>query len=109
MPSSDFWDGDPSLVKAYRIAYETKIERQNDLLHLQGKYIYDALVCVAPIFRSFAKTGTKAHDYPEEPYPITRRRVREEQEKKDRLAYENNLARMKKMMLGVNKGLEEKR
>ena len=40
----------------------------NEKSWLQGMYIYDALLCASPIYRTFAKPGTKPVPYPEKPY-----------------------------------------
>lgn len=66
MTYDDFWNGDCAMAKAYRKAHDMKLEEMNFSLWLQGKYFYDALCCVAPIFRAFskAKKPVNYHEYP---------------------------------------------
>lgn len=70
MSPDEFWNGDCSLVIAYRKAYELKQEADNTRLWLQGAYIYDAISRLVPIMQPFAKKGTKAVPYLEKPYPL---------------------------------------
>ena len=84
MTPEQFWDGDPTLAKYYRQADELKTERKNQELWLQGMYIYEALCDVAPILHSMAKKGTKPRPYPEQPYSITEKQRKRENEEKER-------------------------
>lgn len=71
MTWDEFWNDDCQKAKYYREAYRIKRKMRNTELWLQGMYIYDALVDVAPIFRtSFDKTAKKAEPYPDKPYPL---------------------------------------
>jgi hypothetical protein len=88
MSYDEFWDGDVALVRAYRKADELRRRRQNETLWLQGRYIYDALCGVSPIFHAFAKKGTKPMPYMDEPYPITEAQIREHKEREARKAEE---------------------
>lgn len=71
MTAEGFWEQDPSLCVAYRKAYEQRVEREREMMNysawLQGRYIYDALCAVHPIYHTFAKRGTKAAPYHEKP------------------------------------------
>ena len=69
MTYDQFWNGDSTMVKAYRKAHDMKLEEMNFSLWLQGKYIYDALCCVSPIFRAFSK-AKKPIDYHDQPYTL---------------------------------------
>ena len=80
MTYEQFWDGDPELAKYYRKADEIRRDRMNQEMWWQGMYIYEAICCVSPILQAFAKKGTKAKPYPEEPYPITRKQQRKEKD-----------------------------
>lgn len=85
MSYDEFWNGDVSMVKAYRKANELRDKRRNQELWLQGKYIYDALCDVSPLFRFSMKNGTiKPEPYVKEPYPITAAEVRELEEREQR-------------------------
>lgn len=69
MTWEQYWNGDPSMVRAYRTAERLRIERFNREAHLQGMYIYDALCRVSPAFNALAKDHTPM-DYPERPYAV---------------------------------------
>ena len=87
MSYDDFWNGDVSMVKAYRKAYELQEKRRNQELWLQGMYFYEALCDASPLFRFSMKKGIiKPEPYLKEPYPITAAevRAREEREAKQR-------------------------
>ena len=85
MPYNDFWNGDVSMVKAYRKAYELQEKRRNQELWLQGMYVYEALCDASPLFRfSMKKGAVKPEPYAKEPYPITEAEVREREEREAR-------------------------
>ena len=85
MSYSEFWDGDPSMVKAYRKANELRDKRNNYEFWLQGMYFYEALCDASPLFRTtFSKGTIKAEPYAKEPYPITQAEVREREEREAR-------------------------
>ena len=75
MSYSEYWDGDPWAVKAYRMAYEYRREMENESFYLQGMYT----VCAV----ANAIHGKKAK-YPDKPFildtAIGRERKRQEQE-----------------------------
>ena len=82
MSYDDFWNGDVSMVKAYRKAYELKEKRRNQELWLQGMYFYEALCDASPLFRFSMKKGMiRPEPYLKEPYPITAAEVREREER----------------------------
>lgn len=101
MSADEYWNGDSTLVKAYRKANELRIKKENHAAWLQGMYIYNALCCVAPILNAFAKNGTKPHPYPEQPYELVQRK---QPEKKD----PPGMAYMDAFMTQFNKRFEEK-
>ena len=87
MSYDEFWNGDVSMVKAYRKSYELQEKRRNQELWLQGMYFYEALCDASPLFRFSMKKGViKPEPYLKEPYPITTAevRAREEREAKQR-------------------------
>lgn len=66
----------------YRRAHEIERNRKNQELWLQGRYIYEALCNVSPLFRFTMKGGTiKADPYRVEPIPITEEEQRAQQER----------------------------
>lgn len=101
MSSDEYWNGDPTLVKAYREAYKMRQEQENHAAWLQGLYIYNALCCVAPVMHAFAKAGTKVEPYPGEPYELT---VKDSAKKKKNKAVDY----MDAFMVQFNKRFEEK-
>lgn len=73
MTYDQFWNDDPEIARFYRKADELKRDRRNQEMWWQGMYIYEAICCVSPILQAFAKKGTKAKPYPEQPHPITKK------------------------------------
>ena len=95
MSADEFWRGDPSLARAYRKAHEMSLRRRNWEMWMQGAYIYDALLCVAPVFRTnFSKSKPEPGKYPEKPWPITERDAREQEQQEQRARMERMLAVM---------------
>ena len=66
MSSAEYWEGDPSLTRYFRKAYEIKQEEINNNAWLQGLYIYDA-VSVA-LHNALRGKNTKAREYAKQPY-----------------------------------------
>lgn len=106
MTPEQYWDGDPSLPKYYRKAYELQRKRRNEDLWLQGMYIYEALCDVSPLLQAFAKKGTKAHPYVDRPYSITRDDRKEEQKLKEQRDREKAKQYMLGKMARINKMFE---
>ena len=103
MTPEQYWDGDPSLTRFYRKAYELQRKRRNEDLWLQGMYIYEALCDVSPLLQAFAKKGTKAHPYVDRPYSITRDDREEEKKRKEQLDREKAKQYMLGKMAKINK------
>lgn len=79
MTYDEFWRGDPTLVRDYRKAADMKRHEKNYELWMQGRYIFEALRC-APLMVGFPDKGYKVPSgagYPEQPYPLTEKEVRE--------------------------------
>ena len=79
MTYDEFWNGAPSLVRAYRKAHDMKRHEKNYELWMQGKYIFDALRCT-PLLVGFPEKGYKVPsdaDYPKQPYPLTEKEAQE--------------------------------
>ena len=88
MTPEQYWHGDVYNIRAYREAYHLQRQRQNEMLWLQGAYVYDAVLAASPVFHDFAKKGTKALPYMEYPVPLTPKEAREQREEKERRRYE---------------------
>ena len=82
MSYDQYWNDDALLVKFYREADELKRRRENFNAFLTGRYVYDALCCVAPVLTAFPKKGAKVEPFLKEPYPITAREQAEATENK---------------------------
>lgn len=79
MSYDEFWYGPPSLVRAYRKAYDMERHRRNEEMWMQGRYIFEALRC-APLLVGFPEKGYKVPSsagYPEQPYPLTEQEAQE--------------------------------
>jgi hypothetical protein len=82
MSYDEFWNGDVSMVRAYRKANELRDKRRNQELWLQGMYFYEALCDASPLFRFSMKKGIiKPEPYVNEPFPITASEARERKER----------------------------
>lgn len=64
-----YWNGDPTLCKAYRKADILRQERINHEKWLQGAYIYEALCQASPLLNGMSKR-TKPFPYPKKPYDL---------------------------------------
>lgn len=84
MTYEQYWDGDVCAHKAYLKAYRINLNKENQLLWLQGAYIYDALIAVTPYIKAFSKS--KPNPYRKEPFDLfeKQRKEREEREAKER-------------------------
>ena len=74
MSYDDFWNGDVSMVEAYRTADELRLKQRNYELWLQGMY-------ASPLFRFTMKGTVKPEPYVKEPFPITPAEAREREER----------------------------
>lgn len=77
MSWNQYWFGDASAVRIYRKAQRLRNKRENQQMWMQGLYNYKAILCVSPILHAFAKAGTKAEPYLDEPFPIDEEEVHE--------------------------------
>jgi hypothetical protein len=82
MSVKEYWHGNPWLVRSYKEAYDLKRKEQNQVLWLQGLYIYDAFSVV--LSNAFAEKGSTPKKYATEPYnifPMTEEERQAEEEK----------------------------
>lgn len=107
MTAAEYWGGDCTLVKPYRQAQRLREEREDALAWLQGRYIYDALRMVSPLFHDFVKGTPKAEPYMEKPYwELEKERRKKETEERMR---QNGLAFMLAYAEKFNKNFKAKR
>lgn len=78
MPYSEYWDGDPRLVIAYREAYEIKVRHENMLAWVQGQYVKAAIADLVPLLNPFSKKHKDLGKYPKKPYAITKKMQEED-------------------------------
>ena len=108
MTEEQYWDRDCCLAKYYREAEELRKERVNQEAWLQGMYVYDAISRISPILRAFAKKGTKAQPYVDEPYPINKKTIDTAKLKKEKAKSAKGLQYMQAYMAQNNKRFEQK-
>ena len=106
MTPEQYWDGDSSLPRYYRKAEELRQKRKNEELWLQGMYFYEALCDASPVFRDFAKRGTKPAPYSDRPYAITNKDREDEKERKVLREREKAKQYMLGKMAKINKRFE---
>lgn len=88
MTPDEYWNGDPSLVRAYREAEKRRLRQKNYELWLQGRYVYDAVMRLIPSLQMLKPR--EPLPYLEEPLPLTQeeyeaRLVREQKKKQEAL------------------------
>lgn len=92
MSYDEFWRGDPTLVIPYRQAFIERRKRENHDLWMQGRYVYDALCAVYPLFRFSFKGGEiRPEPYTKEPYPTTKKEAEERKERDAKERYEEQI------------------
>lgn len=79
MSYEDFWSKDSCMVIAYREADKIRRTERNYEAWLQGAYVYEAIVAVAPVLIPFAK-NPKPSPYLKEPYPLSKEEAEEKRE-----------------------------
>jgi hypothetical protein len=93
MSYEQYWQGPPWLARAYREAFEIKRKQEEWARWRQGAYVFNAIMCTAPVIKPFVKDA-KPGNYPDEPWPITEAEAREQEERREKENYERYLAKM---------------
>ena len=83
MSYDEYWRDNPSLVRAYRKAWEIKQRNDEYDRWRRGMYAYDALIRVSPILRAFGDKNAKPIDYPDMPYPLTEKEAEEREKQRE--------------------------
>lgn len=114
MSPEEYWDGESSLKKAYRIAYKLRIENEQQTadrnMWMMGLYIREALQSVYILVNGFVPKGSTAADYPEKPH-LDQAREREAEEvrkKQEENQMMTAIAMMQARFLNFNKRFEKK-
>ena len=79
MSSAEYWEGDASLPRYYRKAFEMKQMRENEQAWLHGLYVYDATISALTHLNT-DKTTHKS--YATKPYALTAEEHEDEKQKK---------------------------
>ena len=108
MTAEQYWEGDCTLTKYYRKAEELRNEKRNQELWLQGMYIYEALCDVSPVLHAYAKKGTRPSPYSSQPYPLTAKQTKRDEEEKQRKLTEKGKRFMEAMATSINRKFEGK-
>lgn len=101
MTYDEFYRKDHTLTISYRRAYERKLKRDNEMLWLQGAYIYDAIMRISPLLIPF-NSHPKPTPYLEKPYPLFDNDT-EKTDNKEKAVADKGLAYMQAQMLKFNK------
>lgn len=96
MSAEEFWHGDVLLVIAYREAHKIKRQNSNFEAWLHNKYTIEAI--------ANALYGKKA-EYPEEPYPMSKKEVYER--RRSKLMKRKKLLQAQAAANKANKAMEE--
>lgn len=80
MTYEQYWEMDSTLAISYRKKHELEMQQQNQMLWLQGAYIYNALGCVAPMFNGMASDHTPK-PYIKEPFPLNEQEKLEQEQR----------------------------
>lgn len=108
MTWEQYWDGDCEMPKYYRKAFELQKHRKNEELWLQGAYVYEAIIDIAPVLHAFAKKGTRPEPYASEPYALTSADVEEKKQRKAEAEYKKKKATVEAWASAVNNKLAKK-
>ena len=101
MTPTDYWDGDIEYPKQFRKAEKIRREKASTDAWLQGYYIYETLIDVAPLYR-FGVRHPKAAPYFEEPIPVTEEAIREAEEAAAKQKMEKGKNKMLTFAVNVN-------
>lgn len=108
MTPADYWDGENELKPAYREAHKIKVRDRNFEQWLNGKYVYEALCRVSPLFNAFMKKK-EALPYLEEPYPLFAEDREKKEKEKAKRVYDQKIADLKEKAKLWNERLKNKR
>lgn len=102
MSYEQYWDGDCALARYFLKADRLNRQRVNQQLWLQGRYVYEAILCASPTLNSLAKDHTP-RPYMEEPLPLDEKTAQERKERDEKRKFETVMAGMHAWANTVNK------
>ena len=79
MSYAEYWEGDCSLARYYRKAYQIKQEQINHNAWIQGLYVYDAVSTV--VYNALKSKNDPRRNYVEKPYDFRPTKEKTEAEK----------------------------
>lgn len=107
MTESQYWDGDCLLVKYYRKKDELEQDRLNEQLWMQGLYVYEAIIRLAPALVPFAK-NPNIEKYLEKPFPRTSSAMENEKEQEAAEARRAQKSKLQSWAERVNSKMRKK-
>ena len=107
MTPTDYWDGDIEYPKQFKKADDIRRERASSDAWLQGYYIYETLIDVAPLYH-FGVKNPKARPYFKEPLPVTEEAIRKAEEDEAKKKMEKGIGKMLKFAVAVNAKMGDK-
>ena len=100
MSYEEYWNGDPSLVVAYRKAEEIRSHRKNWEMWMNGRYTYDAIMRLIPSLNMWKPK--EPIDYMEEPYPLTRKEYEERMQREEKRKQDEIKEKLKAFAMAQN-------
>lgn len=92
MSYAEYWEGDSTLARYYRKAYQIKQDEINNNAWLQGMYIYDAVsTALHNALRGMGKNKPPVQSYAKQPYEF-KNKVKTEAEKAKEVEMEQDKA-----------------
>ena len=78
MSADEFWNCDPRMYRVYREKDRIATEKQNEMLWIQGAYVYQAILLAAPRLNSIKPE--EPLPYPEQPFDLVLSKVNEKED-----------------------------
>lgn len=91
MSEEQFWSSNPRIWRVWEDSNKEKIKRQNELMHIQGKYV-ECAVAVA-IAMAFGDKNARYYDEPLQLFELTEEEKQQkvEEERKRAIAFFNRM------------------
>ena len=105
MSSAEYWEGDPSLTRYFRKAYEMKQEENNHNAWLQGLYIYDAVSTA--LHNALRGKNSTAKEYAKQPYNFRNKEKSEAEKAKEVQVEQEKAAAWMENFVRINKKSRE--